>query len=90
MKKAKNGSDIKINRKNILIFLLLAYFLYSAIKYFNIPGSDIPIISNLFNMIIILGLIIFFFHKEEIEENIGLQTSLDKYFKRDKNNGENN
>ena len=65
MKKAKNGSDIKINRKNILIFLLLAYFLYNAIKYFNIPGSDNLIISNLFNMIIILGLIIFFSLKKK-------------------------
>ena len=54
MKKAKNGSNIKINRKNILIILLLSYFLYNAIKYFYIPGSDIPIISNLFIMIIIL------------------------------------
>ena len=64
-------------------------FLYNIAKYLNTDGSDIPIISILFNMIFILGLVIFFLHQEEIiDENLEMQTTLEKYFKRDKNNGQ--
>ena len=92
MKESKtkgNGGNGKINGKKMLILALIFIFLYNIAKYLNTDGSDIPIISILFNMIFILGLVIFFLHQEEIiDENIEIQTTLEKYFKRDKNNGQ--
>ena len=90
MKESKtkgNGGNGKINGKRMLILVLIFIFLYNIGKYLNTEGSDIPILSILFNMIFILGLVIFFLHQEEIiDENIEIQTTLEKYFKRDKNN----
>ena len=92
MKESKtkgNGGNGKIKRKRMLILVLIFIFLYNIAKYLNTDGSDIPIISILFNMIFILGLVIFFLHQEEIiDENIEMQATLEKYFKRDKNNGQ--
>ena len=92
MKESKtkgNGGNGKTKRKRMLILVLIFIFLYNIAKYLNTDGSDIPIISILFNMIFILGLVIFFLHQEEIiDENLEMQTTLEKYFKRDKNNGQ--
>ena len=92
MKESKtkgNGGNGKINGKKMLILALMFVFIYNIGKYLNTEGSDIPILSILFNMIFILGLVIFFLHQEEIiDENIEIQTTLEKYFKRDKNNGQ--
>ena len=92
MKESKtkgNGDNGKIKKKRVLILVLIIIFLYNIAKYLNTDGSDIPILSILFNMIFILGLVIFFLHQEEIiDENIEIQTTLEKYFKRDKNNGQ--
>ena len=51
--------------KSLLFIILIFLFLFNIIKFFNSNGSEIPIISILFNMIIIIGLIIFFLHEEK-------------------------
>ena len=73
----------------MLILVLIFIFLYNITKFLNTDGSDILIISILFNIIFILGIVIFFLHQEKIiDENLDMQTTLEKYFKRDKNNGQ--
>ena len=53
----------------------------------NTKGSDHPIAGTLFDMIIILAVLVFLHHKDEIDEGnkdiIG-QTYLEKYFKKEK------
>ena len=80
MKESKtkgNGGNGKIKRKRLLILVVIFIFLNNIVKYLNTDGSDIQIISILFNMIFILGLVIFFLHQEEIiDENIEMQATL--------------
>ena len=47
-------------------------------NFLNNPGSDVPILSILFNMIIYLGLIIFIFHKKELTDEFHPQISNNK------------
>ena len=92
MKESKtkgNGGNGKTKRKRMLILVLIFIFLYNIVIYLINEGSYIQILSILFNIIFILGLVIFFLHKEEIiDENIEIQTTLKKYFKKDKNNSQ--
>ena len=75
---AKENEDNKIKYgKKLLISVTIALFLINVWKFLNCPGSEIPIISLLFNLIIYLGIIIIIFHKNEI--------NLDDYFKYDEN-----
>jgi len=86
--KGVHTKNINIS-KSLLFIILIFLFLFNIIKFFNTNGSEIPIISILFNMIIIIGLIIFFLHEEEItSENKNIQMTLDKYFKGGKSNGQ--
>ena len=85
MKESKtkgNGDNGKIKRKRVLILVLIFIFLYNIAKFLNTDGSDIPIISILFNMIFILGIVIFFLHQEEIiDQNTEMKTAMEKYSK---------
>ena len=58
----KNGHSLK----GWLISVSFILFLFNVWKFLNTPGSEIPILSLLFNMIIYLGIIIFFIHKNEV------------------------
>ena len=53
----------------------------------NTKGSDHPIAGTLFDMIVILAVLVFLYHKDEIAEgnkDILGQTYLEKYFKKEK------
>ena len=71
-----------------IILILIALFLHNAYKFINTQGSEHPLLGPLFNMIIILAILLFLFHKKKLignhKEIIG-QTHLEKYFKK-KNN----
>ena len=68
MKKLKEKEALTKNiniSKSLLFIILIFLFLFNIIKFFNTNGSEIPIISILFNMIITIGLIIFFYMKKK-------------------------
>ncbi len=68
----------KSSGKGWLISISIILFLINAWKFINHPGSEVPILTILFNMIIYLAIIILIMHKNEIK--------LDGYFQ--KNNEE--
>ena len=58
----QNGQLVKRWLSSISFILLL----FNIWKFLNTPGSEVPILSLLFNMIIYLGIIIFLNHKNEV------------------------
>ena len=58
----QNGHLVKRWLSSISFILLL----FNIWKFLNTPGSEIPLLSLLFNMIIYLGIIMFINHKNEI------------------------
>ena len=52
--------------KRWLVSVSFILFLFNIWKYLNTPGSEIPILSLLFNMLVYLGIIMFIIHKNEI------------------------
>lgn len=52
--------------KRWLVSVSFILFLFNIWKYLNTPGSEIPILSLLFNMVVYLGIIMFIIHKNEI------------------------
>ena len=83
--KCKNN---KIYIKNWLALISSIFFFFNAWKFMTTPGSEIPILSILFNMIIYLGIIIFLLHKKEIiHVDYGyIQTKIDEYIHKNTNN----
>ena len=63
----------KSSGKGWLIAITIILFIINSWKCFNNPGSKVPILSILFNMIIYLAIIILILHKDEIK--------FDGYFK---------
>ena len=57
-----NGHSVKGWLSSIFFIL----FLINIWKFLNSDGSEIPILSLLFNMIIYLGIIMFINHKNEV------------------------
>ena len=60
--------------------LMLAFFTFNIYKFLKIEGSDIPIISILFNLIILLGILILLFHLNHIGNEY--QTKIEQFFKK--------
>ena len=56
----------KSSGKGFLIYINIILFLVNVWKFLNNPGSEIPILTILFNMIIYLAIIILIIHKNEI------------------------
>ena len=76
---------IKSKGKNWIIFMLFTLFLSYMYRFLITEGNDHPLVNMLFKMILILSILVFFFHKSEIEEGkneVMKQTSLLKYFRR--------
>ena len=76
---------IKSKGKNWIIFMLFTLFLSYMYRFLITEGNDHPLVDMLFKMILILSILVFFFHKSEIEEGkneVMKQTSLLKYFRR--------
>ena len=57
----------KSSGKGWLISISIILFLINAWKFINHPGSEVPILTILFNMIIYLAIIILILHKDEIK-----------------------
>ena len=57
----------KLSGKGWLISISVILFLINAWKFINNPGSEVPILTILFNMIIYLAIIILIMHKNEIK-----------------------
>ena len=52
--------------KRWIVSVSFILFLFNIWKYLNTPGSEIHILSLLFNMVVYLGIIMFIIHKNEI------------------------
>ena len=57
----------KSSGKGWLISISIILFLINAWKFINHPGSEVPILTILFNMIIYLAIIILILHKDEMK-----------------------
>ena len=57
----------KSSGKGWLISISVILFLINAWKFINNPGSEVPILTILFNMIIYLAIIILILHKDEMK-----------------------
>ena len=57
----KHGHSLK--RWLVTVSFLL--FIFTICKFLNTPGSEIPVLSLLFNMILYLGIIIFIIHRKK-------------------------
>ena len=76
---------IKSKGKNWIVFMLFTLFLSYMYRFLITEGNDHPLVDMLFKMILILSILVFFFHNSEIEEGkneLMKQTSLLKYFRR--------
>ena len=63
-----NGRRIKeIIRKRMANSYTIILFIINAWKFINNPGSEVPILSILFNMIIYLAIIILILDKDEMK-----------------------
>ena len=65
--------------------ILIILFIHNAYIFVYTEGNNHPLLGPLFNMIIILAILIFIYHKKDIiegkKEFIG-QTFIDNYFKK--------
>ena len=57
----------KSTGKGWLIGISILLFIINAWKFINNPGSEVPILTILFNMIIHLAIIILILHKDEMK-----------------------
>lgn len=69
----------KISRKGLLRTITIILFIINAWKFLNNPGSEVPILAILFNMIIYLAIIILIMHKKEITFDDYIQKKIEKY-----------
>ena len=72
--------------KNCITFLIFLLILYCGIRFLSKDGNGHPLVVNLFNMIILLSFLVFYFHKNEIEEGkkeVIYQATLFKNFKKE-------
>ena len=69
-------------KKDIMIMIVIGLFIFNLFKFFNTEGSNMPIVSILFNLIFFLALIILLLHQDDYGKEV--QTKLDRYFKTSK------
>ena len=69
----------KSSWKGWLISISIILFLINAWKFMNNPGSEVPILTILFNMIIYLAIIILIMHKNEIKLEGYFQKRIEEY-----------
>ena len=76
----------QVNITNVFIrFIIILLFLAFAYKFTHIKGSQHPLFSCLFNMIILLSILIYLYHLKDIKDDrkiIMKQTHLENYFKK--------
>ena len=59
---------IKAKGKNWIVFAFFTLFLSYMYRFLITEGNDHPLVDMLFKMILILSILVFFFHNSEIEE----------------------
>ena len=73
-----NGERIKkIPGNSWITILVFGIFLYNGYVFLNTQGNSHPLVGSLFNMIIVLLIIFYKFHKEELineKDDIIIQT----------------
>ena len=73
-----NGERIKkIPANSGITILVFGNFLYNGFVFWNTQGNSHPLVGSLFNMIIVLLIIFYKFHKEELineKDDIIIQT----------------
>ena len=69
----------KSSGKGFLISISIILFLVNVWKFLNNPGSQAPILTILFNMIIYLAIIILIIHKNEIIFECYIQKQIEKF-----------
>ena len=69
----------KSSGKGFLISISIILFLVNMWKFLNNPGSEIPILMILFNMIIYLAIIILIIQKKEIIFEDYIQKQIEKF-----------
>ena len=69
----------KSSGKGWLISISVILFLINAWKFINNPGSEVPILTILFNMIIYLAIIILIMYKNEIKLDGYFQKHIEEY-----------
>ena len=74
-----NKETRKTSGKGLLRTITIILFIINAWKFLNNPGSEVPILAILFNMIIYLAIIILIMHKKEITFDDYIQKKIEKY-----------
>ena len=69
----------KSSGKGLLVTITAILFLINVWKFINNPGSEVPILGILFNMIIYIAIIILIIHKKEITFENYIQKQIEKY-----------
>ena len=69
-------------KKDIMLMIVIGLFIFNLFKFLNTEGSNMPIVSILFNLIFFLALIILLLHQDDFGKEV--QTKLDRYFKTSK------
>ena len=83
MEREKGGN----NTSCFIILLLIIIFIIKCYSFLNTEGREHPLLGSLFDMIIILGVLVLIYHKNELlgEKNNNIkQTYIDNYFKKSK------
>ena len=79
---SKNDTSSKF-----IAILLIILLIYKAFKFTNLDGSELPLLSTLFDMLLFLAILLFLFHKSELIQSGAKasnfkQTYIDKYFRK--------
>ena len=53
--------------KKLIILTAFGFLIFNGFNFVNLDGSSLPLPSTLFNMIIFLTIIIFLFHRNELD-----------------------
>ena len=60
---------MQIGKKSrMIIFIIVSLLLINAFKFSSIEGNNHPLFSSLFNMIILILFLIFFYHRNDLLE----------------------
>ena len=80
----------KISAESWIIIWISGIFIYNGYSFLNTEGNTNPLVGALFNMIIVLSILFYLFHKEDLKDKkdevlsktkLVYQECLDKYFK---------
>ena len=63
---------------------VIILFLFNIVKFVNLDGNDHPLVSTLFNLIVLLSILVFILHKNKLlKEQLFRQAIIEDYFQKD-------